>query len=73
MNSNAMELYGLQECVDFVEKQGLVVRVLVTDQHLQISSWLKKNKTETAHFIDLWHVAKGKYTTVNNNPQSNFK
>ncbi|XP_040065676.1 uncharacterized protein LOC8030003 isoform X2 [Ixodes scapularis] len=57
--SGRMELAGLKRSFSFLESQGLVVDLLVTDRHVQGKAFMKKEKPNVRHEFDVWHVAKG--------------
>lgn len=54
-----MELEGLKRSLSHLLSQGVVIAAIVTDRHLQIQAWLRKNYAAIKHFYDVWHVAKG--------------
>lgn len=54
-----MELEGLKRALAFLEQNGVEVAVLVTDRHVQIKCFLRREKSDIKHEFDVWHVAKG--------------
>ncbi|KAH9384858.1 hypothetical protein HPB48_026887 [Haemaphysalis longicornis] len=54
-----MELEGLKRALEFLEQNGVEVAVLVTDRHVQIKCFLRREKSNIKHEFDVWHVAKG--------------
>ncbi|XP_061190950.1 uncharacterized protein LOC133199083 [Saccostrea echinata] len=54
-----MEKEGLIRGVRYLEQNGVPISQIVTDRHLQVAKWLRKNLPDTTHSIDVWHVAKG--------------
>ncbi|XP_064478630.1 uncharacterized protein LOC135391970 isoform X2 [Ornithodoros turicata] len=58
-SSNAMEAYGLQKCLAFLEVQDMVVDSLVTDRHSGIKAMLRESCPHIKHRFDVWHVVKG--------------
>lgn len=54
-----MDLAGLWQGLQYLERQGVGVGLLVTDSHVQIKSYVKNNKPEVVHEFDVWHMAKG--------------
>lgn len=54
-----MELACLKRSFSFLESQGLVVDLLVTDRHVQGKAFMKKETPNVRHEFDVWHVAKG--------------
>ena len=54
-----MELESLKRQITFLEEQGVTINKLVTDRHLQVSSYIANEKTTIVHEYDVWHVAKG--------------
>lgn len=67
-----MEKEGLQRVLNYLNVNGMVVDVLVTDRHRQINKWLRDSHPEIKHFFDVWHVAKGKLPKSYCQPQFNF-
>lgn len=60
-NSYWMEMEGLLRCLQKLEEEAVVISDLVTDRHLQIKAYMKKERTDINHWFDVWHVAKGVY------------
>lgn len=58
-----MELLGLKRGLRDLELNNIQVHDLVTDRHVIIKSYMKKDKPEINHYFDVWHIAKG--TVVN--------
>ncbi|XP_064476240.1 uncharacterized protein LOC135390343 [Ornithodoros turicata] len=58
-NSHAMELEGLKRALQFLRNQGMVVHRLITDRHVQIQCYMRKENPDIEHLYDVWHVAKG--------------
>ena len=56
-----MEKEGLERVIAFMEKNGLRIKVLVTDRHRQIDKWIRETHTDMEHYYDSWHVAKGNF------------
>lgn len=54
-----MELEGLKRGLSFLEQNGVEVAVLVTDRHVQIKCYLRREKSSIRHEFDVWHVVKG--------------
>ncbi|XP_077864721.1 uncharacterized protein LOC144350407 [Saccoglossus kowalevskii] len=54
-----MEKEGLARSVAYLQSQGINIYKIVTDRHVQIIKWVSENMTETQHYVDVWHVAKG--------------
>lgn len=61
-----MEKEGLVRAVRYFEDNGVAISHLITDRHLQVAKWVRENMPETTHYIDVWHVAKGKYMYMYN-------
>lgn len=59
-----MEKEGLVRGLDFLEKSGLEVGVLVTDRHPQIQKYLREKKPNITHYYDVWHCAKSTYVST---------
>ena len=60
-----MEKFGFVKCVRFLESEGLHLKTLITDRHLEISSYVNKYMPDTEHLYDVWHVAKSKREILN--------
>ncbi|CAB4021741.1 Hypothetical predicted protein [Paramuricea clavata] len=58
-NSNAMELEFLKRQLKCLEDNKVQVAKLVTDPHIQVSSYMANEKPDIGHSYDIWHVAKG--------------
>jgi len=54
-----MEKEGLRRSVEFFKLNGIPIKSIVTDRHVQIKKWIRENMVETTHMFDVWHVAKG--------------
>jgi hypothetical protein len=55
-----MELESLKRQLKFLEDNEVQVTKLVTDRHVQVSSYMANEKPDVEHAFDVWHVAKGK-------------
>lgn len=44
--------------MESIEKDGLVVKVLTTDRHVQIQSYTKRCCWDIKHQFDVWHMSK---------------
>ena len=58
-NSNGMELESLKRQLSYLEKAKIDVKKLVTDRHVQVTSYMANEKPEIEHSYDVWHFAKG--------------
>lgn len=58
-SSNAMEKYGLQKCLAFLEVEDMVVDALITDRHASIKAMMRECCPHIKHLFDAWHVVKG--------------
>lgn len=54
-----MELLGLKRGLRDLELNNIQVHDLVTDRHVMIKSYMKKDRPEINHYFDVWHIAKG--------------
>ncbi|KAM7290158.1 uncharacterized protein ISCGN_026824 [Ixodes scapularis] len=54
-----MELEGLTRSLVYFAELGITVEVLVTDRHLQVSAYMKREHPFIQHRFDIWHVSKG--------------
>lgn len=57
--STHMELLGLKRGLRDLELNNIQVQDLVTDRHVMIKSYMKKDRPEINHYFDVWHIAKG--------------
>ena len=53
-----MELEGAKRSFQFLLLAGLVIAVFISDRHRGVAKWLRKFHPNTAHFFDIWHVAR---------------
>ncbi|XP_074653355.1 uncharacterized protein LOC141907572 isoform X2 [Tubulanus polymorphus] len=65
-NSNAMELEGLKRSIEFLKTNGMKISSLVTDRHIQIRKYIRKDLPDIKHWFDVWHVSKGIYKKIVN-------
>ena len=66
-SSNACELEGLKRTLKFLEDKGITkekIGTFITDRHKGINKHLRENLSETKHYYDTWHVAKGSCVCV---------
>ncbi|CAN7974930.1 unnamed protein product [Ixodes persulcatus] len=54
-----MELEGLDRSLTYFAKEDLTVDVIVTDRHVQVSAYMKREYPLIQHRFDLCHVSKG--------------
>ncbi|CAN7938451.1 unnamed protein product [Ixodes hexagonus] len=54
-----MELEGLTRSLLYFAELGITVEVLVTDRHLQVSAYMKREHPLIQHRFDIWHASKG--------------
>ncbi|KAG0440402.1 hypothetical protein HPB47_016300 [Ixodes persulcatus] len=54
-SSCQMELEGLTRALLHLEERGLTVEVIVTDRHVQVSAYMKRQHPLVQHRFDLWH------------------
>lgn len=60
-----MELESLKRQIDYLEQNDVNITKLVTDRHIQVGSYMAKEKPEIEHAYDVWHIAKGTLTIEN--------
>ncbi|ELU04929.1 hypothetical protein CAPTEDRAFT_219761 [Capitella teleta] len=73
-----MELEGLKRCWKTLTKNRVKVKTLVTDRHVQIRSYIKKDVAmkDVDHRFDVWHIAKSfkkKMLAVQGKDAQNFR
>ena len=56
-----MEKAGLMRSLEFLDKHGIDIGLLITDRHRGIAKWVRENMRATVHRFDVWHVAKCEY------------
>ena len=56
--SSQMELEGAKRAFAYLTSVGLKIAVFVSDRHRGITKWLRECQPNTAHFFDIWHVAR---------------
>ena len=54
-SSVAMEKLGFVNVLEKIENEGLRIRSITTDRHVQ--AYLAKSRTDIIHQFDIWHVA----------------
>ena len=59
-----MELEGAKRSFSFLESVGLSISVFISDRHRGIAKWIRECKPSTAHYFDIWHVAKSIGKTI---------
>ena len=57
-----MEFLASQQCMDYLQKQGVTVESLITDRHSSISKYMREQLKKVTHYFDLWHLRKSKFT-----------
>ena len=55
-NSSHMEKQGLIDSLESIEKNGMVIKALTTDRHIQIRSYMKKRRWDIKHQFDVYNV-----------------
>lgn len=56
--SYQMELEGAKRAFAYLMSVGLKIAVFVSDRHRGAAKWLRECQPNTAHFFDIWHVAR---------------
>lgn len=59
-NSVRMELEGLKRGLEFLLRNNCAIARIVTDRHISIRAFLKRDHPDVLHLFDCWHAAKGK-------------
>ena len=57
-NSSRTEKRGLEILLHKIESYNLKINYLTIDRHVQIRAFMKKEKPQTKHQFDIWHVGK---------------
>lgn len=58
-SSNACELEAMKRFLAFLQREGLIVDSMITDNHKSVAKHLRVHHTTVEHFFDTRHVAKG--------------
>ena len=53
-----MDKQGLINCLESLEIKGLNTKMLTTDRHSQIKSYMKNHKGNINHQVDIWHASR---------------
>ena len=53
-----MEFEGFKRCLDFILNDGMIVSTLISDRHISIAKYTRKEKKNIRHFFYLWHLKK---------------
>ena len=53
-----MELEGAKRAFAYLISVGLKIAVFVSDRHRGIAKWIRECQPNTAHYFDIWHVAR---------------
>ena len=56
--SSPMELEGAKKAFAYLISVGLKIPVFVLDRHRGIAKWIREWQPNTAHYFDIWHVAR---------------
>ncbi|XP_068697377.1 uncharacterized protein [Montipora foliosa] len=56
--SYQIELEGAKRAFAYLMSVGLKIAVFVSDRHRGVAKWLCECQPNTAHFFDIWHVAR---------------
>ena len=62
-NSSGMEKKGLSELLSNFERNGLLLKSLTTDRHIQIRKFMTEEYSHVLHQFDIWHVGKSMKTS----------
>lgn len=54
----------MERVIAFLEKNGLCIKVIVTDRHQQIDKWTRETHIHMEHFYDSWHLAIGIFRMI---------
>lgn len=65
LKSGNMEKLGFERALINLIDKGVNVAEVVTDQHIQIASLMKKKYPDIKHSFDIWHAAKNMSRKIN--------
>ena len=54
----SMELEGAKRAFAYLISVGLKIAVFMSDRHRGIAKWIRECQPNTAHYFDIWHVAR---------------
>ena len=60
-SSQGMEFLAFQQCMSYLQKQGVTLESLITDRHSSIAKYMREQFTKVSHYFDLWHLRKSKW------------
>ncbi|XP_062517566.1 uncharacterized protein LOC134192823 [Corticium candelabrum] len=58
-NSVVMERKGFERSLQKLQTEGLHIKQIATDRHIQIAATMRKKYPNIDHQFDVWHVSKG--------------
>lgn len=58
-SSNAMEVEGLDRCLDELETHHITISEVATDRHPLVTHYMKNQRPEIDHQYEIFHTAKG--------------
>ncbi|XP_021342022.1 uncharacterized protein LOC110454168 isoform X2 [Mizuhopecten yessoensis] len=58
-SSTHMELEGLKRGLEQLNEDDIQVDTLVTDRHVMVKKYMREEQSNTKHYFDVWHMAKG--------------
>lgn len=53
-----MELEGAKRAFSYLKSVGTSVTLFISDRHRGIATWIRESQARTAHFFDIWHIAR---------------
>ena len=53
-----MDLEGEERCFSYLQSAGVSIKIFISDRHRGIAKWIRECQTSSAHFFDIWHVAR---------------
>lgn len=55
-----MEPEGFRRCRKELEDKGARLKSITTDRNRSIAKYVREQMPDTAHYFDVWHIAKSK-------------
>ena len=56
-----MKFLAFQQCMSYLQKQGVTLESLVTDGHFSIAKYMREQFTKVTHYFDLWQLRKSEW------------
>ena len=68
--SNRMETEGTRRCKQQMEERRIAVKSITTDRNKSVAKLVREEWKGVEHYFDMLHIAKGKYTFLDDDKYS---